>query len=93
MDNSKETQTEPGIAVVRPMKSLISRCEMSALSFDISDGDPRLVIRANLVHASHEDAVQSERDLIELCNFAKAELPALLQKAIESVQEKAREEF
>jgi beta-lactamase regulating signal transducer with metallopeptidase domain len=74
LDNNPEYQNDLGLKVEPPIRSILSRYTMSALSFDLAKGSSQFGIRAYLTHPSREEALKSEQDLQVLLAIAKEEI-------------------
>jgi hypothetical protein len=73
MDNNPDFKNDVGLAVVPPLRAILSRYTMCAFSFDIAKVSSQLGIRTNLTHSSKEEALKSEQDLQVLLAIAKKE--------------------
>ena len=81
MDNNPDFQTDVGLAIATPLRAILNRYSMSAVSLDLSKESMEFGMRVNLCHSSREEAIKSEQDLQTLLAIAKREVRQQLEAA------------
>lgn len=92
-ENKPDFQTETVKAIARSLRSLSSRCRMTAFSLDIAKGTSQLGIRVRLIHTSGDAARQSSQDLQDVIKLAQTEFTKDSQSPTDAQVDKVEAEW